>query len=160
MKVLWWYHRCVRNGGFKKGNTFRMLRDPDHRHGEQGYPWCHGWSCFTLRKITWKFCVDILLEVGQKFGVKKEGRLEEQSGFLTRCMQDRVVHDGGIVKIDVWFISLCAFPLINSEILRGESKGGNDLFSLLRGGRVSETGWNSLANWKKNVYRSMQPPPS
>ena len=57
-----------------------------------------------------------------------------------RSMQDRVVHDRGIMKINIGFISLCAFPLINSEILRGESKGGNDLFSLLRGGRVSETG--------------------
>ena len=47
--------------GVKKGGTWRTLRVPDRRLGGQGHPWCHRWSCWTLRKIPWKFHVDIFI---------------------------------------------------------------------------------------------------
>ena len=34
---------------------------PDQRYGEEGHSWRHEWCFFTLRKIHWKFHVDILI---------------------------------------------------------------------------------------------------
>ena len=62
---------CQEGGVVKKGDTWRMLRVPDHRHGEQGYSSRHEWCFFTPRKIPWKFCVDISIRRVSGIGVKK-----------------------------------------------------------------------------------------
>ena len=66
--------------GVKKGGTWRTLRGPDRRFGGQGHPWCHRWSCLTLRKILWKFRVDIFIRSVSRMGGQEGGYLEEVEG--------------------------------------------------------------------------------
>ena len=66
--------------GVKKGETWRMLRVPDWRLGGQCHPWCHGWCCFTLKKIPWKFCVDIFMGSVSGRGGSRRGYLEDVEG--------------------------------------------------------------------------------
>ena len=67
-------------GEVKKGGTWRTLRFPDRRHGGQGHPWQHGWCFFTLRKIPWKFRVDIFIRSVSGMGGQEGGYLEEVEG--------------------------------------------------------------------------------
>ena len=59
--------------GLKIWGTRRTLRVPDWRHGGQGHSWHHEWCSFTLRKIPWKFTVDISIITVSERGVKKGG---------------------------------------------------------------------------------------
>ena len=65
--------------GSRRG-TWRMLRVPDWRHGGQGYPWFHGWRFFTLKKIPWKFSVDIFIRSVSELGGQEGGYLKEVEG--------------------------------------------------------------------------------
>ena len=67
-------------GGVKKGGTWRTLRVPDRRLGGQGHPWYHGWPILTLRKIPWKFCVDIFIRSVSRMGGPSWGYLEDVDG--------------------------------------------------------------------------------
>ena len=67
-------------GGVKKGGTWRKLRVPDRRHGGHGYSWCHELCFFTLRKIPWKFCVDIFTGSVSGIGGQEGGDLEAIEG--------------------------------------------------------------------------------
>ena len=60
-----------RIGGVLYGGTWRILRVPDWRRGWQGQSWCHEWCSFTLRNISWKFCVNISIRSVSRRGVKK-----------------------------------------------------------------------------------------
>ena len=60
-------------GGVKKGGTWRTLRVPDRRQWGYGYSWCHEWCFFSLRKIPWKFCVDIFIGSMSGRGGQKGG---------------------------------------------------------------------------------------
>ena len=62
--------------GVLHGGTWRMLRVRDRGLGGQGYPWCHGWSCLILRKIPWKFHVDIFIRSESRMG-----DLEDVEGY-------------------------------------------------------------------------------
>ena len=53
---------------FKIGGTRKTFMVPELRHGRQGHPYCHGWWFFTLRKIPWKFLVDIFTKSVSKRG--------------------------------------------------------------------------------------------
>ena len=63
--------------GVKNGGTWRTLRAPDSRLGGQGHPWCHRWSFLTLRKILWKFRVDIFIKSMSGIGGQEGGYLED-----------------------------------------------------------------------------------
>ena len=60
--------------------TWRTIRDPDQRHGGQGQPGCNGWSYFTLKKIPWKFCVDIFIISVSRIKRQEDWYLEEIEG--------------------------------------------------------------------------------
>ena len=62
------FFRSLSRMGVLNGVTWRMLRFPDRRIGWQDHPWCHGWPCLTLRKIAWKFCVDIFIRSVSRMG--------------------------------------------------------------------------------------------
>ena len=49
------FMRRVLEKGVKNGCTWRTMSVTDRRHEGKGYPWWHGWSWFTLRKVPWKF---------------------------------------------------------------------------------------------------------
>ena len=66
--------------GVKKGGTWRTVRVPDQRHGGQGHSWHHEWCFFTLRKIPWKFCVDISIRSVSGRGGQEGGYLEDIEG--------------------------------------------------------------------------------
>ena len=67
-------------GGVKKVGTWRTFRVPDLRLRGQAHPWCHRWSCLTLRKIPWKFCVDIFIRSVSRMEGQKGGYLEDVEG--------------------------------------------------------------------------------
>ena len=69
--------------GGQEGGTWRTLRVPDRRHGGQGHSWCHGWCFFTLRKIPWKFHVDIFIRSVSRMGGPSWGYLEDIEGSWT-----------------------------------------------------------------------------
>ena len=56
------------------------LRVPNRRLGGQGNPWCPRWSCSTLRKIPWKFHVDIIIKSVSGRGCQEWGDLEDIEG--------------------------------------------------------------------------------
>ena len=66
--------------GVLHGGTWRTLRVPDRRIEGQDNPWCHGWSCWTLRKIPWKFHVDKFIRSVSRMGGQEWGYLEEVEG--------------------------------------------------------------------------------
>ena len=86
--------------GVKKGGTWRMLRVSDWRHGGQGHPWCHGWCFFNLRKIPWKFRVDIFIRSVSGMEGSRRGVLGGHWGFLIGDLEDWVIFD---VMDDVFF---------------------------------------------------------
>ena len=61
--------RSVSRRGVLYGGTWRTLRVPEQRLGGKGHPWCHEGCCFTLRKIPWKFHVDIFIRISSGMGV-------------------------------------------------------------------------------------------
>ena len=56
-------------------STWRMLRVPDRRLGGHSYPWCHGWSYLTPRKISRKFRVHIFIRSVSRIGGPSWGYL-------------------------------------------------------------------------------------
>ena len=70
----------IQEWGVLNGGTWRMLRVPDRRLGEQGYPWCHWRPCLTKTKITWKFCVDIFIKSMSRIGGPSWGYFEDVEG--------------------------------------------------------------------------------
>ena len=66
--------------GVLHGGTRRSLRIPDRKLGEQANPWCHGWPCFTPRKILWKFHGDIFIGRVWRMEFPSCGYLEDVEG--------------------------------------------------------------------------------
>ena len=66
--------------GVLHGGTWRTLRVPERRLGGHGHPWCHGWSCLTLRTILWKFHVVIFIRSVSRLGGPSLGYLEDVEG--------------------------------------------------------------------------------
>ena len=87
--------------GVKKGGTWRTVRVPDQRHGGQGHSWHHEWCFFTLRKIPWKSCVDILIS-------SVSGRGSQEGGYLEALRVPDRRHGGHGYS---WCHELCFFTL-------------------------------------------------
>jgi hypothetical protein len=64
----------------KKGGNWRTFRFPDWRLEGQGHHWCQVWSCLTLRKRPWKFCIDIFIRSVSGMGGQEWGYLEDVEG--------------------------------------------------------------------------------
>ena len=79
--------------GALHGGIWRTLRVPDQRLGQHGHLWCHGWSYFTPRKISWKFPVDIIIWSMSRMGSQEGGVLGGRWGFLTGDMEEMVILD-------------------------------------------------------------------
>ena len=70
---------CQEWGVLYRG-IWRTLRVPDCILGGQGHIWSHWWPCFTLRKMPWKFHVEIFIKsVTRKVG-HSWGYLEDIQG--------------------------------------------------------------------------------
>ena len=75
--------------GVLHGDTWRMLRVPDRRLGRQGHSWFHGWPGLPLRKILWKFCVDIFIRSVSRMGGPSCGYLEDVEGSWQETWRTR-----------------------------------------------------------------------
>ena len=98
--------------GVKKGGTWKTVKF--QTHGGQGHSWHHEWCFFTLRKVHWKFHVDILIRSVSGRGVKKGGYLEDIEGswletwrtgsFLTSWMMFFYPMEDTL-KISCWYFN-------------------------------------------------------
>ena len=97
-----------------KGGTWRTLRVPDLWLGGQSHPWCHKWSCLTLRKIHWKFCVDIFIKSVSRTGGQEGGTWRTLRSHYRRiggkgprwsCLTLRKIPWKFCVDIFIWNVS-------------------------------------------------------
>ena len=81
LKFSCWYlyWKCVKKGGSRRGvlggHWGFLTGDLEDSH-----PWCHKWYCLTLRKIPWKFRVDIFIKSVSRMGGQEGGYLEDVDG--------------------------------------------------------------------------------
>ena len=78
---------CHNGGGYLLGVVLRAYLEGFRQNC---HPWWHGWSCFAQSKISWNFCLDILIgslsRRGSLWRYLVPDKIFEERVFFMSCM--------------------------------------------------------------------------